>query len=802
MQSATPEDTQRKPVIPLFELVVYPDSRTKFQVDRVTGEGLIAVMRAGETVQALGLTAKSGTSPEDLTEDSFYRTGTLLRVMNIQPAEDGYVVAAQVGERMRAVSLAGEAGRFSAACEPAPDLQDLDDDEKALALDEVRSAIHEISGRFNGAEQFMAPIDRMDSVDQVMGFVLPFMPVELEAKQLLLECDSIKQRYAAFLELIVTTNEQISLRIEMAQKVSERVTKSNREAMLREQLRVIQEELGEGDGEGGDAGYRQRIENSSMPEEVRKKALAEAKKLETGGPHNHEGGMLRNYLDLMLDLPWVTEEKKDIDIAEARRVLESHHNGLEKVKERIVQHLAVMKLKGEKQGSILLLSGPPGTGKTSLGRSIAEALGRKYVRISLGGVRDEAEIRGHRRTYVGALPGRIIQGIRRAGTKNPVFVLDEVDKLAVGYQGDPASALLEVLDPEQNAAFSDHYLEVPYDLSDVLFIATANSLQTIPAPLLDRMELIEITGYTKNEKFAIAKDHLVPEVLTEHGLDAERLRFEDEALRAIIDRYTREAGVRQLKKQLAKAARHVSEKIVSGTPELPFVVTPESLTAVLGKEPIRLEVARKETVPGVVTGLAWTPVGGEILFIEGTVMPGTGKLTLTGQLGDVMKESATISLSLIRSRLADPQSGFNFMTCDTHIHVPAGATPKDGPSAGVGLFTALASLITGRTVDPELAMTGEITLSGAVMPVGGIKEKVLAAHRAGIKRVILPKENERDLTDVPEDVRAELTFIPVESVEEVLREALGIDLPRTVVLNAGSGFGPVVQPPPGILQQA
>jgi len=798
MQSATPEDSQRKPVIPLFELVVYPDSRTKFQVDRVTGEGLIAVMRAGETVQALGLTAKSGTAPEDLTEDSFYRTGTLLRVMNIQPAEDGYVVSAQVGERMRAVSLAGEGGRFSAACEPAPDVQDLDDDEKVQALDEVRSAIHEISGRFNGAEQFMAPIDRMDSVDQVMGFVLPFMPVEIEAKQLLLECDSLKQRYAAFLKLIVTTNEQISLRIEMAQKVSERVTKSNREAMLREQLRVIQEELGEGDGEGGDAGYRQRIENSSMPEEVRKKALAEAKKLETGGPHNHEGGMLRNYLDLMLDLPWVTEEKKDIDIAEARRVLESHHNGLEKVKERIVQHLAVMKLKGEKQGSILLLSGPPGTGKTSLGRSIAEALGRKYVRISLGGVRDEAEIRGHRRTYVGALPGRIIQGIRRAGTKNPVFVLDEVDKLAVGYQGDPASALLEVLDPEQNAAFSDHYLEVPYDLSDVLFIATANSLQTIPAPLLDRMELIEITGYTKNEKFAIAKDHLVPEVLTEHGLDAERLRFEDEALRAIIDRYTREAGVRQLKKQLAKAARHVSEKIVSGTPELPFVVTPESLTAVLGKEPIRLEVARKETVPGVVTGLAWTPVGGEILFIEGTVMPGTGKLTLTGQLGDVMKESATISLSLIRSRLADPQSGFNFMTCDTHIHVPAGATPKDGPSAGVGLFTALASLITGRAVDPELAMTGEITLSGAVMPVGGIKEKILAAHRAGIKRVILPKENERDLTDVPDDVRAELSFIPVESVEEVLREALGIDLPRTVVLNAGPTFPQT----PGILQQA
>lgn len=803
MQQSPTDDTQRKPVIPLFELIVYPESRAKFQVDPVTGSGLVEAMRGGGTLEAIGLAVKNGAGPADLAAESFYETGTLLRVVNIQPSGEGFVIAVQAGLRMKAVSVAGEDGRFSAACVPVPDVQDLDDDAKARLLAEVREAVHVLSGRFNGGEQFTAPIDKMTSVNDIMGFVMPFMPVELETKQALLEIDSTGEQYAAFLELLREANEQIGVRIEVAQKVSERVTKSNREAMLREQLRVIQEELGEGDADdsGGEGSYRERIEASDMPDEVRKKALAEAKKLETGGPHNHEAGMLRNYLDLMLDLPWTTDEKQEIDIAEARRVLESHHNGLEKVKERIVQHLAVMKLKGEKQGSIIILSGPPGTGKTSLGKSVAEALGRKYVRISLGGVRDEAEIRGHRRTYVGALPGRIIQGIRRAGTRNPVFVLDEIDKLAVGYQGDPASALLEVLDPEQNGTFSDHYLEVPYDLSDVLFIATANSLQTIPAPLLDRMELIEITGYTKNEKFAIAKDHLVPEVLVEHGLDGERLVFEDEALRAIIDRYTREAGVRQLKKQLAKAARHVSEKIVSGMLELPFTVTAESLAAVLGKEPVRLEVARKDCVPGVVTGLAWTPVGGEILFIEGTVMPGTGKLTLTGQLGDVMKESATISLSLIRSRLADPQSGFNFMTCDTHIHVPAGATPKDGPSAGVTIFTALASLITGRTVDPGLAMTGEITLSGAVLPIGGLKEKVLAAHRAGIKRVLLPKENERDLADVPEDVRSELTFVSVETVEEVLREALGIDLPRTVVLHAG-GAGPALPMPPGILQQA
>ncbi|MFY1112166.1 MAG: endopeptidase La [Methanosarcinaceae archaeon] len=782
-------------VIPLFEVVVYPESRTKIRVDKDTGEALLAGMKNAEYAYTVGLTAKSGTKASELSEDNLYKTGNLLKATFVQPADDGYLVAAKVIQRVEAVSFYRKDGLFYAAYEPVPDLPDLSEDVQAGMMANVKNKINEISS-IQGSEQFTRPIAKMESIDQIMGFIMPYIPIKLEEKQALLEIISVRERYNAFIGVLTKQKENINLQLEMAKKVTDKVNKSNREAMLREQLRMIQEELNGGqDPVSGEDGYGERIGRSRMPPEVKKKAMEEYKKLEAGGPHNHEAPVIKNYLDLMLDLPWETEDKKSIDIAEARRVLEDNHNGLEKVKERIVQHLAVMKLKQEKQGSILLFVGPPGTGKTSLGKSIADALGREYVRASLGGVKDEAEIRGHRRTYVGALPGRIIQGMRKAGTKNPVFILDEIDKLSASYSGDPASALLEVLDPEQNSSFSDHYLEVPYDLSEVLFIATANSLATIPPPLLDRMELIEISGYTKNEKFAIAKDHLLSETLEEHGLDADKLKIEDEALKQIIEKYTREAGVRQLKKQLAKTARFVSEKIVSGTAELPYVVKPDMLNEVLGKELVRKEEARKENIPGVVTGLAWTPVGGDILFIEGTFMPGTGKLTLTGQLGDVMKESAQISLSLVRSRLANPAStanpasSFNFTTSDIHIHVPSGATPKDGPSAGVTLFTALTSLITGKAVDPKLAMTGEITLSGAVMPVGGIKEKVLAAHRAGIKKVILPKENERDLEDVPEDVRNELEFVPVETIEEVLKEALDIELPKQVLSFDGDGFG-------------
>ncbi|TGC09110.1 endopeptidase La [Methanolobus halotolerans] len=786
-QTTNNRESKESIAIPLFETVIYPKSQTKFLVDRTTGETLLNKVKNDGSAYVIGLTVKSGTEPSDLSEDAFYRTGNLLRVMFVQPADKGYMVSARSIQRVGSVSLYKKEGVFYTAYEPVPDIDDLDDELQEELIADVKKTIHDISDRFQSSEQFVKPIDKMDSIDKIMGYVMPFMPIELKDKQDLMETVSVRERYLTFLFVLTNQKENINVQLDVAKKVAEKVNKSHREAMLREQLRVIQEELNENDDPvSGEGGYRDRVENSEMPDEVKKKALSELKKLETGGNHNPENHVIRNYLDILVDLPWVIEEKKSIDITEARHVLESNHNGLEKVKERIIQHLAVMKLKSEKQGSIILFTGPPGTGKTSLGKSIADALGREYVRVSLGGVRDEAEIRGHRRTYVGAMPGRIVQGIKKAGTKNPVFILDEIDKLSASYSGDPASALLEVLDPEQNSTFSDHYLEVQYDLSEVLFIATANSLATIPGPLLDRMEIIEISGYTMNEKLAIARDHILPVIREEHGLDADDLRIEDDALKTIIDKYTREAGVRGLKKQLAKTARFVSEKIVSGKAELSYVVKADMLKEILGKELIRQDEARKDNVPGVVTGLAWTPVGGDILFIEGTFMPGKGNLTLTGQLGDVMKESAHISLSLVRSRLATTTSSFDFTASDIHIHVPSGATPKDGPSAGVTLFTALTSLITGKAVDPKLAMTGEVTLSGAVLPVGGIKEKVLAAHRAGIKKVLLPKENERDLEDVPEDVRNELRFVPVETIEDVLKEALNINLQKPIAPYIGN----------------
>ena len=741
---------------------------------------------AKDEFYGIALAVKEGSTEGLYEEDDFYRVGTLIRIENAKAMRDFYQIKMEIIERVEVEELIPEGANYRATYRSIPDIMDLEPENEKDIIKHIKYLVSEISENFKGSKTYVEQVNKLDDISKIIAYVFPYMRISLGEKQALLETRSLKEKSLKFLDILIEQKEAIKFQMEMAAKFNEEMSKRNRENMLKEQLKAIQEELDDVEGGSGKKDYRQLIEEADMPEEVKEVALEELVKLERQGPHSSEENVIRNYLDLLVALPWGKSKIKDIDIEAARNLLNEQHYGLEKVKDRIIQHLTVMKLKQNKQGSILLLAGPPGTGKTSLGKSIAEALGRKYVRISLGGIKDESEIRGHRRTYLGALPGRIIQGMKRAGERNPVFILDEVDKIRAGINGDPESALLEVLDPEQNDTFSDHYLEVPYDLSDVFFIATANSLRDIPGPLRDRMEIIEVGSYTSHEKFHIAKNHLIKEVLEEHGLDDTQLQIDDEALKTIIEKYTREAGVRGLKRQLSAVARVASEKVVLGTVDLPYVVKSDMLYDVLGHELISQQQAGKNNPPGVVTGLAWTPVGGDILFIEGAFMPGNGKLTLTGQLGDVMKESAKISQSLIRSRLAFHLEGIEFDKKDLHIHVPSGAIPKDGPSAGVALLTTIASLVTGRKVDPKLAMTGEISLRGAVLPVGGIKEKVLAAHRAGINRIILPKDNENDLDDVPQDVKDEIEFIFAETVEDVISETIGIELPKPVMYNMTS----------------
>lgn len=789
MEHTTLENRLR--ILPLFDTVIMPYSTAKILVEHDSGQKIADELNEGHPF-VISLAAKGVVDQAHLTEHSFYETGTLLRLDSVQPTEKGTLIFFKAMNRVNIETLTLEANNIHATYAFPSDEQDLDDASRRSMTSFMLNLIKEISAHFQGAEDVLKQVEGLQSPEELIGFAMPYMAVSVPEKQALLEMDSEKQRGLRFIDLLTRHKASIELQIEMAQKFNKRVNKNHREALLREQLRAIQDELGEGESpKNGKKNYKTLIENAGMPEDVMEMALAELDKLEAMGPQHHEAGMLRNYLDLLTDLPWRPGTAPAIDLDKARSVLDDQHYGLEKVKERIIQHLAVMALKKDKKGSILLLVGPPGTGKTSLGKSIAEALGRPYVRMSLGGIKDEAEIRGHRRTYIGALPGRILQGMKKAGQKNPVFVLDEVDKLMAAYSGDPASALLEVLDPEQNNSFSDHYLEVPYDLSEVFFVATANNAATIPGPLLDRMEVISISSYTNLEKFVIGQKHLMPQVLEEHGLDPSQLEVEDRALHEIIEKYTREAGVRGLKKQLSKIARVASEKIVSGKAKEGFHVQSDMLNEVLGKPVTRLDEALKGHVPGVATGLAWTPVGGDILFMECTAMPGKGELILTGQLGDVMKESARISQSLVRSRLAHMIGHFDFAKNDIHIHVPSGAIPKDGPSAGITLFTALASLLLGKTVDNTLAMTGEITLRGSVLPVGGIKEKILAAHRAGMKTIILSKENEADLKEIPQEVKASLNFIFVKTIEQVIKAALHVELPKpgSLAMPAGTSMG-------------
>lgn len=776
------KNKQELVIIPLSQTVLFPQVKSEIRINMQSGEAINRHIEESEKL-AIGLAQKDFSEHAVSERERFYNVGSLLQISAHRKHRGGVYYKVDVLKRIRVTDIWKDGDAYLAEYEPAYDVNDMSDLDAAKMLDYMKEITFEISKSIKGSEPYVKEIERFQSIPELMGYLMPFLNTSLQEKQELLEIDSMRDRGIKFMDVLLQQKESVKLQMEMARKFSEESNKNYRKAFLREQLKAIKEELNE-DSAGGSKkkDYRELISEAQMPEEVEETALEELDKLEAQGPGSHESHVIRSYLDLLVALPWGASENVRIDIERARRILDEQHYGLEKIKERILQHLAVMKLKKEKQGSILLLVGPPGTGKTSLGRSIAEALQRKYVRISLGGVRDEAEIRGHRRTYVGALPGRIIRGMKKAGEKNPVFVLDEVDKIMAAFNGDPASALLEVLDPEQNFSFSDHYLEVPYDLSDVFFIATANTTKTIPDALLDRMEVIHLSGYTANEKYHIGADHLIDLVFEEHGLEKSNITIEEGALRSIIDQYTQEAGVRGLRKQLTKLARVISERIVSSKIELPYVVKEDMLEEMLGNQIIRHDVAQMDNPPGVATGLAWTPAGGEILFVEAMKMEGKGQLTLTGQLGDVMKESAKISLSLVRSRLAFNLGGYDFNKNDLHIHVPAGSMPKDGPSAGVALFTAVASLLMGRKIDPQLAMTGEITLRGSILPVGGIKEKVLAAHRADIKQVILPEENRKDLKDIPEDVKEQLSFAFVSTIEDLIRETLGIELPKQEVI--------------------
>lgn len=771
-------------ILPLFDTVLFPGIKTKITV----GKTVKAALDARDEILSspiIALTVKKKDSRDRLGRDSFYAVGTYVIIRAYEPTDKGgYLLNIESVATVDIKDVYLIERHFWAEFA----VRDPKDDLSRAGMEEILKYVHRIiketGEHISGSEEFLDPLLKMENLNGIIASVLPFIQTEMAKKQALLEETSLRARAMAFIDMLLIQKETFSIQMEMAQKMQERNNDHYRKNMLREQLKAIREELN-GQSQTNEEKYEDRILKARMPAEVEEKALEELDKMKSTESNSPEYGKLRDYLDLLTSLPWAKPEVGEIDLEKARTILNDQHYGLDKVKDRIIQHLAVMKLKKEKQGSILLLVGPPGTGKTSLGRSVAEALDRPYERLSLGGVRDEAELRGHRRTYVGALPGRIIQAMKRAKQRNPVFVLDEVDKISSSHGGDPYSALLEILDPEQNNSFSDHYLEVTYDLSDVFFIATANSLGPVPGPLLDRTEIIRINGYTNPEKLAIAKGHLVPKTLEEHGLDGAKLKITDAALRGMIERYTREAGVRGLQKQIAAASRYASEKVVSGKVKLPLTIGKPNLFDVLGREPVRRDDVNRSAPAGVVTGLAWTPVGGDILFIEGTFMPGKGSLTLTGQLGDVMKESASISLSLVRSRLAAGLEGritpFDFGRHDIHIHVPAGSTPKDGPSAGITLFTAIASLITGKPVNTKTAMTGEITLRGAVTPVGGIKEKVIAAHRAGIKRIILPKDNTADLEDVPREIREEVEFVPVSRVEQVLKEALAIRVSRNLM---------------------
>ena len=763
-------------VVPTYNMILSADATLFYpqeQLRRSAGGNGITVNE-----KVILIVAKENKSLSDLQPDDFYPIGVAGSISELN--QQGYaVLKTQYRVNLEDVRIYPD-HTIKLMTNRRKDIDDLDsatEQEKLAALiKEMRS----YAAGLQWAETAEYFINQVDSIGMAACIMSPIIQISNEERYAILAEDSKAKRTELIEKTLYEFMEVDRITKEANSSQQQEYQQRYKEAAIKRQMEHLQKELDDMHPENVTdvQKFAQRIADSGMNETARKEAEKVLNRLKQEGKESVEAGMLYDYLDFVTTLSWKKEEAQRIDLDEARRILDEDHYGLRKVKDRIIQQIAVMNLKKQQSGSILLFAGAPGTGKTSIGKSIARALGRKYVRVSLGGVHDESDIRGHRRTYIGSMPGRIMDGIHKSGVSNPVMVLDEVDKLSASYNGSPASALLEVLDPEQNNTFTDHYMNVPYDLSDVLFICTANSLDTIPQPLLDRMEVIQFTGYTPLEKLRIAKEHLVPKSMEAMGIDKDQMRFEDTALEALISDYTMEAGVRGLRKRIDTLCRILAVKVASQPDEF-VVVTPELVQDEMEDRPIHHEEILPEPTPGVVTGLAWTPVGGEILYIETKLIPGKGELIITGQLGDVMKESARIAISLVKDLF--PKEAERLQDYDLHIHVPAGAVPKDGPSAGVTLTTALASLLTGKIVDPHIAMTGEVALRGAVTPIGGLPEKLMAAQRAGITRVFIPQENLHDLKDVAQEVKDKIEINPVSKVTELLK-AVGILEPKTISL--------------------
>ncbi|MGW1421031.1 endopeptidase La [Bradyrhizobium manausense] len=759
-------------IIPVREMVLFPGAIAPIAIARP--KSVAAAQQALREQRPIGIVLQRSPEIDEPGPDDLYRVATIANIVRYITAPDGtHHIVCQGVQRARILDFLPGTPFPAARIQQIPEPTATSPEIEARALNLQRQAIEAIELLPQAPPELVAMFQSTTAPGALADLATSFMDIKPQDKQEVLETIDLALRVEKVSKHLAERLEVLRISNEIGQKTRATFDERQREAILREQMATIQRQLGEGDGKAAEvAELTAAITKAGMPPEADAHARKELRRYERMPEAAGEAGMVRTYLDWLIELPWALPAEKPIDIKEARRILDADHFGLEKIKSRIIEYLAVRKLAPQGKAPILCFVGPPGVGKTSLGQSIARAMDRPFVRVSLGGVHDEAEIRGHRRTYIGALPGNIIQGIKKAGSRNCVMMLDEIDKMGRGVQGDPSAAMLEVLDPEQNGTFRDNYLGVPFDLSRVVFIATANMLDQIPGPLLDRMELISLAGYTEEEKLEIAKRYLVRRQLEANGLTAEQAEIEPEALRLVVKGYTREAGVRNLEREIGKVFRHAAVQVAEGT-AAKVVVTPKDIATVLGQPRFEGEIAQRTSIPGVATGLAWTPVGGDILFIEASRVPGRGGMILTGQLGDVMRESVQAAMTLVKSRATqlgiDPQV---FEKSDIHVHVPAGATPKDGPSAGVAMFTALTSLLTNRTVRSDTAMTGEISLRGLVLPVGGIKEKVVAAAAAGLKRVMLPARNKRDYDDIPKSARDNLEFIWLERVDEAIAAAL------------------------------